>query len=857
MRTLPFFLGLLLSFFIVNPVQSQSYYYGDGDFNPDIPSPEEFLGYPIGERHTRHDLVVAYFNKLDELSNRASIEVYGQSYEYRELVMLTVSSPENIENISTIKENHKKLVDINTKVEDFGDMPVLVNLGYSIHGNEPSTTEAAMLIAYNFVASNTQEALSLLDDAVLFIDPAINPDGRDRFTHWANTHVGNVKIADRYDVEHNEAWPGGRTNHYWFDLNRDWYLGVHPESRAKLKWYHDWYPNVVGDFHEMGTNSTYFFEPMKANASKDPIMPKENYTTLTDLFANHFIKDLNEIGSLYFTKEIFDGTYPGYGSSYPDLQGALALLFEQGSSRGHLQETETGEMSFAFTIKNQYVTSLSTVRAAVENKEVMHKYLQDFFTSAVSNSSKSQVKGYVFGEDYDKGRLNGFIDKLLLHKVRFHELSSPITKNGRTFWPGKAYVVPTQQPQYRMVQSFFETYEEYADSVYYDASSWSMVNFYNLKYEALTGSLNLGEEVNSQPVFDPEKLKLADYAYLIPWDDYFAPAVLYGILDNDITVKSAFKPFTIPAYGKEVSFGYGALMIPVSEQEKSNEQVKSILGELSQKFKVPVIPVQTGYSLEGIDLGSRNFRTLKKPKAIMFVGNGISSYEAGEVWHLLDTRIEMPLTKAPLRIFNRVDLDRYNVMVMVSGSYSQLDSVKRQKIADWVKKGNTLITSRMASKWVIDKKIVKESLVKAPKDTTNKNKRLDYVSAREHIGKERVGGSIFEIDLDITHPLGFGYYDRKIPVYRNHTVWLKPSKNPYSTVGKYTKDPHIDGFITKRNLENFLKPSASLIVSPLGAGRVVMFADNPNFRGTWYGTNRMFLNAIFFGKHISVPGGRN
>jgi hypothetical protein len=239
----------------------------------------------------------------------------------------------------------------------------------------------------------------------------------------------------------------------------------------------------------------------------------------------------------------------------------------------------------------------------------------------------------------------------------------------------------------------------------------------------------------------------------------------------------------------------------------------------------------------------------------MLIGDGVYSYEAGEVWHLLDTRVHMPISKLQLRSFGRISLDSYNTLVMVSGSYGQLDSIQQKKIKEWVSKGNTLITIGRASQWAINKKMVKESLTKAPKakDAKKDTKRLPYVEASEHLGRERLGGAIFEVDLDLTHPLGFGYRTSKLPVYKNNTVFLQPSKNVYSTVSKYTQDPHIDGYVSNKNLNVFLKPSASLIVSPMGRGRVVMFADNPNFRGAWYGTNKLFLNAIFFGNLISVP----
>ena len=297
-------------------------------------------------------------------------------------------------------------------------------------------------------------------------------------------------------------------------------------------------------------------------------------------------------------------------------------------------------------------------------------------------------------------------------------------------------------------------------------------------------------------------------------------------------------------------------MIPVSKQAISADSLYRVLKTQSDSYGIEISSASSGYSTSGIDLGSRNVRTLEPPKALMWTEGGVSSYEAGEVWHLLDTRVGMPITKVPLRLFNRVDFNDYNVMVMVSASYNELDSVKRQKISDWVKDGNTLITSRSATAWAINKKLVKEELIKEKKDDKKKKEvptRKPYVDAPYNLGKKEVGGAIFQVDLDLTHPLAFGYKNSKIPVYRNSEVWLAPSKNSYATVAKYTSSPHIDGFISDENMNKFLKPSASLIVSRLGSGRVIMFADNPNFRGSWYGTNRLFLNAIFLGQHVFVP----
>ncbi|PCE64919.1 M14 family zinc carboxypeptidase [Sediminicola luteus] len=831
---------LLLSLLCWQFVPAQDYFLEKYQpYAAEIPTPEDYLGYGIGEHHTRHDLIVSYLEKLAEVSDRATITEYGRTHEGRKLVMLTVGLPKHLAQLETYRKNQLANTDPTTP-NTATDQPLFVNLGYNVHGNEPSSAEAAMLTAYTLVASNHTEVLNYLAHAVVFIDPTINPDGRDRHTQWANAYQGSPLNADPQDAEHNEAWPRGRTNHYWFDLNRDWLLAINPESRGKLNWYHQWYPNVVTDFHEMGTQSTYFFEPMKANGSLDPIMPKENYGELNDRFAAHFSQALDSIGSFYFTKELFDGTYPGYGSSYPDLQGGLALLFEQASSRGHVQKTAFGEITFPFTIRNQYVSSMATVKAAVANKAYLQEYQHRFFSSAISNANKSKIKGYSFDVPNDRNRLKAFMDKLLIHKIKVYE-----NQQG-------GFTVPTAQPQYRMVQSLFETYDQYRDSVYYDASAWSVAHFYNVKYRP-TSKLSLGQEVTDLNGFiETPSLSASEYAYMIKGSDYNVPALTHYLQSKGLVVSTAFKPFSAQLSGKTESFPYGSLVIAVPLQKKNSEAVFNILKEGQKRFEIPIYAAHTGMNVSGVDLGSLNIRAMRKPKAALLIGEGVNSYEAGEVWHLLDTRVHMPISKLRTAQLGRVNLDKYNTLVMVSGRYD-LSKKEQEKIKAWVQRGNTLITLAGASKWAIDKKIVSEILITKKKDSTETQVRKPFVTASEHLGRERVGGIIAQVDLDLTHPLGFGYSDPKLPIYKNNTVWLKPSKNPYATVAKYTRDPHIDGYISKTNLNEFMKPAASLMVSPLGGGRVILFGHNPNFRGSWYGTNRMFLNALFLGDKIYNP----
>ena len=854
LKTIQFCFIVLLTLIALQNANSQNYYFKEYQpFDKSIPSPEEFLGYPIGDFHTRHDLVVAYLEKLAELSDKANLMIYGKTNENRKLTILTITSPKNLQNIEAIKKKHLQVVDHNTNITDFSGLPIFINLAYGVHGNEPSSTEAAMLTAYTLIASENSKVKEYLDNTIIFLDPTINPDGRDRFANWVNTYRGNPLIADKNDIEHNEGWPRGRTNHYWFDLNRDLLLAVQPESKARLKWYHEWSPNVVTDFHEMGTNSTYFFEPKNMSASLNPVTPKENHTTLNNLFAQQFSADLDKIGSLYFSGEQFDATYPGYGSTYMDLQGSLALLFEQASSRGHLQETKTGDLSFPFTIRNQYISSFATIKATIKHKDLLYNYQNTFFKKAIEKSSKSKIKGYVFGDNYDKNRNKAFLDILLKHKIKVYSLDKNFDINNKKFKAGNSFIVPTNQKQYYMVQTIFETYDKYRDSVYYDASAWSLVNFYNMKYNSLTKIPSYSNEITvKNNKIALENIQKSDYAYIISWDDYYAPAVLYELQKEGLIIKSSTKPFTILANGKETSFNRGSFIITSSLQKITKDSLFSTVSSASKKYNVQAYGANTGLTIKGNGLGSNSIANLNKPKVMMLVEGGVSSYEAGEVWYLFEQQIKMPITKVPERLFFKTDLNNYNVIIMVSGRYKMLDEKNKERLKSWVSQGNTLITSAKANTWAIKNKIIKESLVDQKKDSSKSVERLNYADARGTIGKQSIGGAIFQVDLDITHPIGFGYHSSKLPVYKNNSVFLMPSKSRFSTVAKYSKNPHIDGYITKENLEKMSK-AASIVVSKIGNGRVVMFADNLNFRGSWYGTNKLFINAVFFGQLVNVP----
>jgi hypothetical protein len=819
--------------------QADYYYPTAKKLNPNIPTPEKFLGYPIGSHHTRHDKIVEYFKALDNLSDRFALEEIGSTIDHRVQIVAKVTSP----------QNHGRLDEIRKKnLEGATDIPMVIQLGYNVHGNEPSSSEAAMMTAYYLAASEDDETIKWLNEMVILLDPVYNPDGRDRHTHWANMHKGTPLVADPFDREHNEAWPGGRTNHYWFDLNRDWFLGVHPESRNRMKFFHQWRPYVMTDHHEMGTNSSFYFDPGKYT-SNNPIVPPYLYDVVHPKFAEYFSQGLNSIGSLYFSEEAYDKLYPGYGSSYVNFYGGIGILFEQASSRGHLQETTTIPLSFDFTIRNQFTASLATLRASVSEKEMLRKLRKDFFTSAMTQSKASPIKGYVFGESKDATRTLAFINLLMMHQIDVYELGQTITANGKTFEKSKSFIVPTEQVNYIMVRSAFEKDITYRDSTFYDASTWSLVHAFNMPHAEVKGSFTKGKLIKELPGKTINPTLKSSYAYLVDISDYNAHKVIYSLQENDVIVRSSFKPFTAKVDGSDRIFPHGSLVIPVQQQKISADVLHNAIKKTSELSGVNIYAVETGKNSKGIDLGSGSIRTIKQPKAIMPIGAGVSGYEAGEVWHLLDQRIGMPITKVDLLNFSRVNLNHYTVMVMVGGNYS-FDKSATEKIKAWVQAGGTLITLKTASEWAIKEGIVKEKLVAI--DTVKNPKRVDFELAADAEGAKQIGGSIFQVDLDITNPIGFGYTDRKVSVYRNGRTFLQPGKTPYNTIAQYTSSPLIGGYIHKTDIKRVAN-SAAILFSPQGQGRVIMFSDNPNFRGTWYGTNKMFLNALFFGSLISLP----
>jgi 2-hydroxy-3-keto-5-methylthiopentenyl-1-phosphate phosphatase len=588
----------------------------------------------------------------------------------------------------------------------------------------------------------------------------------------------------------------------------------------------------------MGTNSTFYFDPGK-ESSNNPIVPDYLYKNIYPKFGEYFTKATNSIGSMYFTKEAFDKLYPGYGSSYINFYGGAGFLFEQGSSRGHVQETTTIPITFGFTIRNQFTASLATITASLAEKDDLIELRKQFYVTAKQQAANSVIKGYSFGDPNDFNRTKAFIDLLLLHRIDIYKVSNSTN-----------YFVPTAQDNYIMVKSIFENQITYKDSTFYDASTWSLIHAYGLPFTEVKSSMVLAEKVNAPLVLNNSPIVKSNYAYLVNNTDYNIHQFIYALQSEGVFVQTATRTFSTNINGENKNFGYGSIIISVQQQKVGADELYNIISKASVAANIKVHTVATGYSNSGIDLGSNYIKTLKKPEAAMIIGTGVAASEAGEIWHLLDQRLNMPITKIDILNFSRVRLERYNTLVMVSGAYNFLDKNSIDKIKAWVQNGNTLITIKSGAEWAIKNGFTKFKLAV---DSSTTKGRLDYDRASDMEGAKALGGSIFSIDLDTTHPIGYGFSKRKVSVYKNNSTFFQNSTSAYSTIAQYTNTPLVGGYLHPNSLK-MIKNSPSILVGAEGSGRVILFADEPNFRGTWYGTNKLFLNALFLGSIMAAPG---
>jgi hypothetical protein len=766
---------------------------------------------------------------LANASERITITNRGETFEGRPLILLTITSEENHKNLESIRTNH---LDINSTktIVDFSKMPVVVYQGYSIHGNEPSGSNAAMLYAYHLAASNDNELLEALEKSIILLDPSMNPDGLQRFAHWVNTNKSYNLNPDNNDREFDENWPKGRTNHYWFDMNRDWLPVQLPESEARIKTFHNWSPNILTDHHEMGTNSTFFFQP-GIPSRVNPLTPKKNQL-LTKEIGKFHDKRLSEIGSLFYSEEDYDDFYFGKGSTFPDINGAVGILFEQGSSRGHLQESINGLLSFPFTIKNQLTVSLSTLEAAVEMRETLLAYQNDFFKNSREESLKEKNNYYLVTDQRDKSKLFEFYKILEKHQILMKKLPEDVIINNTSYSTNNSILIPKNQNKTRLIKAMFEKRKKFKDSLFYDVSAWSFLHSFNLDYTNYSTKKITKNLVLSKPT--GKIINKNNYAYLFSWDDYYSPKILYKLLELGLRVKVGTQPF----YVDTKRYDYGTLLISLVNQKISTTEINNQLDKLSKESGVEFVGYNSS-TTKGIDFGSNDFINVSKPKIAMIVGDGVTSYDAGEIWHLLDTRYNIPLTKIKKSNFSNQNLEKYNTIIMVNGKYD-FDEKNSNKLKKWVENGGNLIGYRNSINWLIKKDFIKLELKQKKASTTY----LNYKDKSNHFGSQLTSGAIFSVDLDKSHPISYGY-NKSLSIFRNTNIYIKNDTLGYNNPLKYSKNPLISGYISKENLQS-MKNSRPFAVYNLRKGKVTVFTDNTNFRAFWHGTNKLMMNAIFF-----------
>jgi len=825
----------------------------------------------IGERHLYNHEILQYLDALAKRSPRmVPLGEHARSYGGRPLVAYAISTPENLARLDEIRADRKRIIDPSSDVK-LENQPAVLHMCYSIHGNEPSGANVTPLLAYYLTAAVDSQLQAQLENVVIILNPVLNPDGLDRFAHWSNSHRGLVPSRDPNDREHREAFPSGRTNYYWFDLNRDWLPHQHPESQGRLKLFHEWKPNVQLDFHEQGSESSYFFMPGKPERT-NPLTPAINQQ-LTLSIAEYHSRVFDEEGILYFSQEGYDDFFMGKGSTYPDLFGCVGILFEQPSSRGAWQDTQNGLLTFPFSIANQFRTSLSSLEATADLKNELLSYQRNFYADA-AKEGKSDSGYYLATAEGDPTRMREFVRLLQGHQIEIELLAETATVDGYEYPAHETIAIPADQTQSTYLKTLWSTQTQFEENVFYDVSTWTLPYAFNLQHTReptrRVSSVAIPDEFHAAD--GDGRLAESAIGYLIDWRDSAAPALIYSVLEADANVRVATRPLTAKLVGgEEKEFGYGTILVAKALDDAIPEKALSVLRNAALEG-VPVYPVASSFTRDGLDLGSRDFSVLELPKVILVTGSGITPNDVGEIWHMMDRRIQMPVTMVDHDRLGSVNLADYTHVIITRG-LSALSDGGLKKLKAFIESGGILwAQGDNAIKWAVDKELAeaewrlteKEKAEKAAKEKSEKEKmgsedkenesaaRLPFAQASDEAAFRLVRGAIFSASLDITHPIGYGFTSEVLPVFRRSNRFFEPSLNPYSTPVLYSEDPLISGYVNEENRE-LIAGSASLVIDQVGQGAVVLALDNPTFRAFWWGTQRLLSNAIFFGDLLEEP----
>ncbi len=797
-----------------------------------LQSPSEFLGYTIGDQFTRHADVVRYFTHIANQSDKVTYHTYGKTNERRALTYAILSSEENLKNIENIRLNHLKNTGI-IKGSTSSEIAV-VWLSYNVHGNEASSTEAAMQTIYELITKKSD----WLQNTVVIIDPCINPDGRDRYVNWYNQTKAKPYNTDQNAAEHNEPWPGGRPNHYLFDLNRDWAWATQKESEQRLKVYNQWMPHVHVDFHEQGINEPYYFAPA-AEPFHEIITPWQR-DFQTQIGKNH-AKYFDAEGWLFFTRERFDLLYPSYGDTYPTFMGAIGMTYEQaGHGRAGLGiQTDEG---YVLTLKDRALhhttTGLSTVEISSKNADKLNTEFKKFFSNSNVN-----YKSYVLQGESDK--IDALTKLLDTHEIKygFTDIAKVSGFNFRENKTGSikangALVVSTNQPKGKMVKVLFEPDAKLSNPLTYDITAWSVPHAYGLDAIASTSLIPANGNKNNSTITNTANASGA--GYIAKWNSLNDAVFMADLIQNKIKVRFSEKDFS----NNGINFKKGSLVITKSDN-RTIENYDKIVINIANKHHRKLHIAPSGFASSGVDFGSPDVKLINIPRIAVLKGNHTSSLSYGEIWHFFEQQLNFPITSIDTNYFETIDLDKYDVLILPNGRYHGFLDKKNiwQQLNTWTKRGGKIIAIANAVDVFVDKQdfeLVKNKPEEKKKDSIGNLTPYDQ-RERERV-KDFITGSIFKTKVDTSHPMAFGYEDTYFS--------LKLGSNSYKLLQKgyniaYMQNPkNVAGFAGKDALEN-LNNSLIFGETRIGSGSIIYMVDNPLFRSFWENGKLFFVNAIF------------
>lgn len=834
-----------------------------------IPSPSSFLGYELGTQLTVYSDVAAYIHAVSEASDRISIHEYGRTYENRALHYLVITSPSNHTSIESLRANNLRLADPSLPDAEaeqlIAEQPIVPWLSYNVHGNEPSSTEAAMQVIYQLAANQDSATKELLDRAIVIIDPALNPDGRDRYVNWYRSVQSHVLNQNAGDLEHAEPWPGGRTNHYWFDLNRDWVWLVHPESRGRLEAYHEWLPQIHVDYHEQGYNSNYFTMPGQTPRNRN--LPDE-YDDWAEVFGQANARAFDEAQVNYFTRESFDFFYPGYGSSYPSNLGAIGMLTEQGGGSRAARAVESND-GYVLTLRQRvfdhYTTSMAALHASVENRAELLSYFRRFFTQS---ANKSKTSAYLINDDGGDGYAYDIIRLLLDHGVEVERATEDFTvRQSYDYWDGAAstgnfdsgtFIVRTNQARHVLINTLMQREMAIEDSVMYDMATWSIPLAYNLEAAWTESDLRVSSErVAEAPEHDFGVVNSdAGYAFAIDWKQRHAPRALVMLWKADYNVRSVQKTFTV----RGTTYSRGTLIILQGRNREKAESVEADMKRIAEDARVRIVGFDSGRVDDGIDLASNSSRPVAEPRVALVVDSPMSSYTAGQLWFLFDRWTGLGIDRVRARNLMSSDLNEYDVLLFPGGNLASVfDSVQTERLKQWVSSGGVLVATESTAIFFTNERSkftgVKLAQRDDAEDEKDDNKEIPerhyttYEARSDSSGLRRVPGSAMRGIVDTSHPLAFGVGKRLYSLKFNADA-LEPSES-LQTVAYYDRDWQTvlaSGYASRENRET-IAGKAFAAVQPMGAGKVVFLVDNTQYRMFWVGPARLVQNAV-----LLLPG---